>query len=198
MKNIILSILCIGLLLAAWIFIIQPKLSPLKPKLTVAASMVKPHKALTPFSLIDTDNKQFNEKSLRGHWTLVFFGYTKCPDACPKTLDILRQTWSIFASKQAIIPVRFVFVDISPNQISKQQLRQFLHNYCTDFIGITGTSEQIHTLSDQLGIYSQQGQNAIDHTVTLMLINPHGSLYATFTPPLSAEELAHDLTILTL
>lgn len=198
MKNILASLLVCSLcFLGIWIFVIQPRF-PSEPEPTNIASVITTSKSLTTFTLVDTNENKFTEASLRGHWTLIFFGYTLCPEICPRTLDILRNTWNTFDVNKQKIPARFVFVDISPDMVSKNQLQKFLHNYRTEFIGVTGTPAQIHMLSDQLGIYSQQGQNDIDHTAALMLINPHGSLRAIFTPPFSAEDLAHDLTILTL
>ncbi len=194
----IFSFFCVmgTIILAAYNFI-APKFK-YQPPLTKVSTAFKATSKLNSFYVYDTSGSIFTDKSLRGHWTLLFFGYTKCPDICPRTLGIIRETFAMFAAQDKISPVRFVFADISPQPVGLAELKQFVRNYNPEFIGITGSSNEMHTLSDQLGIYSQQMSDSIDHTSALMLIDPQGSLNAIITPPFSAADLVHDLTILTL
>lgn len=187
-------LVCLAILIASWRFF-APKFSFAAPQTSIASAF-KPNKPLTAFNLQDTNGQVFNEKSLRGHWTLLFFGYTMCPDICPQMLGIVRDTWNLFSTKQQDIPVRFVFADISSKPVSTAELKQFLENYRHEFIGLSGTAEQMHALSDQLGIYSVQQERKLDHTSALLLIDTQGRLGAVFTPPFSADELAQDLRAL--
>lgn len=194
----IFGFVCIAasIILAIWMKI-APKFNYTPPYTKVATSF-KSQTKLTYFHLFDTEGNIFTDKSLRGHWTLLFFGYTKCPDICPVTLGIVRETWDLFAAAQQPTPVRFVFADISSKAITLKELKQFLQNYNQNFLGIYGSAEQMHRLSDQLGIYANQQDQNIDHTASLMLIDPQGNLSAVFTPPFTAPDLMHDLTVLTL
>jgi protein SCO1/2 len=191
-RTMIFVILGLAALLAAWLFIMP--LYKEKP-LVLAATVVKPSQMITAFSLQDYDGKPFSEKSLRGHWTLLFFGYVGCPDICPQTLSVLRDAWDTYPSKQA--PVRFVFANIEPTPINNEVLKTFLHNYNPNFIGVSGTPEAVQQLSSQLGVYAKQQQDKLDHTASLMLIDPQGRLSAVFTPPFSAHDVVQDLEILT-
>lgn len=177
--------------------------SYLKPKYkyeapaTIVATSFKSAAPLKPFALTDTTGTQFTEKSLRGHWTLIFFGYTLCPDICPKTLGIVRDSWQIFASNNQPPPVRFVFADMSRTPVPTAELQHFVQNYNPTFLGLSGPPEQMHQLSDQLGIYVQQLPDKMDHTAALMLIDTQGRLRAVLTPPFTAQDIVHDLQLLT-
>lgn len=194
----IFAFVCVmGSIVLAAYNILAPKFKYQPPKTKVATAF-KATSKLNTFYVYDTTGSIFTDKSLKGHWTLLFFGYTKCPDICPRTLATVRECFAMFKSQDKIAPVRFVFADISPQPVGLAELKVFVHNYNPDFIGITGSSIEMHRLSDQLGIYSQQMSDSIDHTASLMLIDPQGSLHAIITPPFSAADLVHDLTILTL
>lgn len=167
-----------------------------QPPETHVASAIKSSKPLKAFKLTDANGNVFDQQSLRGSWTLVFFGYTKCPDICPRTLAILRETWQHYDKKHPA-PVRFVFADISDTPVTNSDLKKFLENYHPSFIGISGSPEEMHKFSDQLGIYSQLLDDRLDHTAALLLIDPHGRLTAIFSPPFSDLDLVHDLQVLT-
>lgn len=171
------------------------------PPTTRIASAFKPTNPLKEFNLIDSNGNNFTNKSFRGHWNLLFFGYTRCPDICPRTLAIVRQAWQQFSQTSHAAPARFIFADISSTALPYNDLKMFLNNYDEDFLGLTGPNIDMHKLSDQLGIYAkmQAGSEGvmIDHTSALMLIDPQGRLCAVFTPPFSATDLEQDLRILT-
>jgi protein SCO1/2 len=190
-RAMFLLVISLAVFMAAWYFI-MPKYHYQPPK-TLAATAFKPSKPLTSFSLIDTNGKLFNEKSLRGHWTLLFFGYPSCPDICPETLGIVRDAWNLQSPPAA----RFVFASIDPDQVEHQNLKAYLHNYNESFIGITGSKEAMTHLRTQLGVFYKQESDRIDHTASLMLLDPHGRLTAVFTPPFTAEAVARDLEVLT-
>lgn len=180
--------------IAGW-YLVNHKLTYTAP-ITIAATVVKPNKPLTDFTLTDINNRTFNAKSLRGHWSLVFFGYANCPDICPQTLGLVREAWESFAATNRV-PARFIFVNLAPAPISITELNAFVKNYNPDFIGVTGTKSEIHKLGDQLGIFSTEQNGKLDHTASLMLIDPQGRLQAVFSPPFSHEDLVKDLKLLT-
>lgn len=187
-------LLCVIAFVAIWQYM-SPKLKP-QAQITYVASSLQPSKALQKFSLTDTNGNNFTEKSLRGHWTLLFFGYTKCPGICPSTLATVRDAWQQF-KQQNKVPARFVFADISNEPVETSELKLFLSNYNQEFLGVNGAQPDMQELSDQLGIYSQIQEDIIDHTASLILINPQAKLCAIFTPPFSAQDIVHDLQVLT-
>jgi protein SCO1 len=168
-----------------------------------AATLINSVDPITSFNLTDSEGRPFTEKTLRGKWTLIFFGYTDCPDICPATLSIVRETWNTFLpNKQP--PANFIFASINPIDDTKQQLKQFLANFHEKFIGITGEKQEMNRLSAQLGIFastsdekSAKGKPIIDHTAALFLIDPQMRLKAVFTPPHDHLAIVDDLKTLT-
>lgn len=189
------------LLLACW-YVFNPNINSAKkvPATQLATVLEQNSTPLSPFNLIDSNGHKFIEKSLNGHWNLMFFGYTTCPDVCPATLSIVRDAWQKFNGKY---PARFIFVSINPVDDDSSHLRNFLGNYHSDFLGVTGPSQEIAKLSQQLNIIAEKsvdkdtGIARIDHTAALMLVDPRGRLKAVFTPPLDANAIVNDLNSIT-
>lgn len=195
-------ILCIAIvaILGLWVTL-SPHLKA-KPPQTKIATIMPTHQPMPTFSLVDTDNQTFTERSLVGKWTLLFFGYPQCPQVCPASLNIAKQAWQQFTPNLPA-PVNFAFVTINPAPDSIASMRQFVQNFDNRFIGLTGKRDEILKLSNALGIYaaktddSTQTQPMIEHTSSFMLMNPKGRLHAIFTPPVDPNALVEDLKSLT-
>jgi len=210
MKRVLLTILLgLAVALGAWYGLnpLLEKTAPQKPIPSLAsATVLNPTKPMTEFSLIATDKKNFTQYSLLGHWTLMFFGYTQCPDICPRTLATITQVWqSLPKYMQDKNMLNFVFVSLDPKSDTVPHLKTFLERFNPDFMGLTGEETTVKKLSKFCSIYSWQDPNAsaegpkvIDHSATLLLINPKGHMQALFSPPHEVEAIAKDLqTLLT-
>lgn len=152
---------------------------------------------LQPFLLVDHQGNPFDNKSLQGYWSFLFFGYTQCPDVCPTTLSVLNSV----AQKTGDItePTRFAFISVDPQRDTPEKLASFVTYFNRQFIGVTGSSEHIDNLTRQLGIVHMPVANdsdpenyLIDHTAAIFLVDPAGNYHAIFTPPLSADAIASD------
>jgi protein SCO1/2 len=181
------------------------KAAPKAPELSLAsATVLTPTKPMTDFSLKATDEKNFTQYSFLGHWTILFFGYTQCPDICPRTVATITQVWqSLPAHFQDKSALNFVFVSLDPKTDTLKDLRTFLGRFNPQFIGLTGDESVIKKLSKFCSIYSWQDPNAnpqgpkvIDHSGTLLLINPQGHIQALFSPPHEVPAIAKDLQTL--
>ena len=167
----------------------------------VSATILNPSKPFAPFSLTDTDGKTFTQNSLLGHWTLMFFGYADCPEICPKTLVTMSELWNLLPSEtQKPDALHLLFVSLDPKSDTPNKLKAFLNRFHSSFQGLTGDENTIQALSKACSIYSWQDPNTqagrpkiIDHSATLLLINPQGRLHALFSPPHQAQSLAEDL-----
>jgi len=176
-------------------YAIAPQYLPEK-NASINATIFKPNKPLADFHLKDTNNKSFTKQSLRGHWVLMLFGYMHCPEVCPKNLGVLAKTWEIFAHKN-YYPVNFIFASIDPQIPATKDLHDYLFNYNSKFVGIFGPVDRMNELTTQLGIYAKREGKVIDHSTSLILIDPQGRLKAIITPPFEPEALAYDLEVLT-
>ena len=154
-------------------------------------------RALQPFELLDHTGKAFTNNELRGHWSFIFFGYTHCPDVCPTTLSVLNSVATRL--REQTRQTRYIFVSVDPERDTPDKLGQFVSYFNADFIGVTGTTEAIGQLTRQLGVIAarvEDGADAenylVDHTASILLIDPDGHFHALFSPPLKAADIVSD------
>ena len=152
---------------------------------------------LAPFTLVDHNNEVFNETTLQKRWSFLFFGYTHCPDVCPTTLSVLNSVAQRLQDVDA--DIRFVFISVDPERDTPEKLARFVSYFNKNFIGVTGTEQQIEQFTRELGIMHMRvaaEENAtaylVDHTASVLLIDPDGRYHAVFSPPLSAGKISDD------
>lgn len=156
------------------------------------------------FALQDDSGQLFSLDQLRGNWTLMFFGFTHCPDVCPTALYELQNLKNLLekeADSDLAIP-RIVFVSVDPERDSAEKLGQYLSHFDPAFIGVTGRHEQLQPFTRQAGIAYRIEQHeagatnyAVDHSSGILLMNPAGQLQGVFPTPHKSELMAHDLLI---
>lgn len=165
-----------------------------------AASVFPTARALNPFELETADGQSFDLEQLKGHWTLLFFGFTNCPDICPDTLASLHQSLD---SLRLMAPDRLpkvVFVSVDPERDRGESLAEYVSWFDQSFIGVTGSDEQLDQLTRQLGVIfvrdtpdPQTGFYNVDHSAAVMIIDPQGRLFGRFGHPLDPEAVTADL-----
>jgi protein SCO1 len=166
------------------------------PALTKAI-LLKPAKPLPDFALIDQDSKAFDRARLERHWSLVFFGFTQCPDICPATLGLLSQAQRQLAELPAAQRPQVVLVTADPQRDSAAQLGPYVRFFNPEFIGVTGSAAAIQDLARALGVSIAtrplpNGDYTVDHSTAIFLVDPKGALRALFTTPHSADVIADD------
>jgi protein SCO1/2 len=149
---------------------------------------------LAEFHLHDLSGRDFSRDNLRGHPTLLFFGFTNCPDVCPTTLAMLAQL-----QRQPPLPsAEVVFVSIDPERDSAALLQVYLDAFSKDFIGLRGDQAALAPLLKSLSAIAVRenlpgGGYSMDHSATLYLLDRDARLVAVFSPPFSTSALAADL-----
>jgi protein SCO1/2 len=169
----------------------------------VHATVFREPRAITPFTLVDHTGKRFDNRSLQGRWSFVFFGYTHCPDVCPTTLSVLNSVARKLETEKD--RVQYVFISIDPGRDTPEQLAQFVSYFNGSFIGATGSADALEGLTRQLGvIYARVPANPgtqntatandylMDHSASVLLFDPAGRFHAVFTPPLDARSMSDD------
>ena len=152
---------------------------------------------LPALELLDENGKRQAVDQLKGRWTLLFFGYTFCPDICPTTLAELRQLRSqLPAEAQARLQVTMVSVD--PARDTPAQLKQYLGFYQAGYTGLTGELAQIQQLANAVSIPFIPGDTTrqhytVDHSGNLALIGPDGRQRGFIRAPLNPAKLALQL-----
>jgi protein SCO1 len=146
------------------------------------------------FSLIDSAGHPFTHAQLAGAPTLVFFGFTHCPDVCPTTLLKLAQ-----AKKLAALPgLRVLLVSVDPQRDTPEVLGRYVHAFDPSFEGVTGDPAAIAALARRLNIAVSRvelpgGDYTMDHSAVVLLTNADAQVVAIFTPPFDAKLMAADL-----
>lgn len=188
-----------ALALAAGVYLASLSRNPPPPQLSQATTHLPAPKALQAFNLLTHNGEPFTLDSLSGQWSFVFFGYTHCPDVCPTTLATLSAVAKQLVQTRERPPAaRFYFVSVDPERDTQAHLAQFVPYFNSDFVGVTGRPEQIDNLTRQLSILyvkgapDAQGGYLVDHTASVLLLNPAGQFEAVFSPPLNASHIAAD------
>ena len=178
--------LLLALLLTLWIVLRQP--APL------TASLPQPASALPAFNLQAADGRSFDNLNLKGHWSLLFIGYTYCPDICPTPLAQLAEIYP--ALKEQIPNLQVVMLSIDPTRDNLERLANYSHYFHPEFIAATGPHNQLQPLINALGLtYARQDGSTpdnylLDHSASLVLVNPAGYLHARFAPLIADGQLA--------
>ncbi|MBT8101872.1 MAG: SCO family protein [Gammaproteobacteria bacterium] len=156
---------------------------------------------LPEFALLDQSGVAITRDAFRGHWNLVFFGFTHCPDICPATLQILAAARrELQAAGQDPLP-RIALVSVDPERDSPELIGQYIDNFGDNNLGITGNLEELTKLASGLGIYFEKqagegGAYSVDHTAAVLLVNPDAEFHALFSGPHRVENYVHDLPLI--
>ena len=148
---------------------------------------------LRSFSLTDSSGAAVTDRSFRGDWFVVFFGFTHCVDICPAALFKLSKALEALGDPAA--RVRVAFITIDPDRDSPQVLHTYLKPFGPRFIGLSGTQEQISATEETFRAYAEKqakkadGDYAMSHSSALYVIDPNGA----FRRQISAESTIPDL-----
>jgi protein SCO1/2 len=152
--------------------------------------------AVPRVALTDTDGRPFDLATQRER-TLVFFGYTNCPDICQVVMSTIASAMARLPDKQRD-QLQVVFVTTDPARDTEKALRTYLDRFDPGFVGVTGPLDKIDALGKPLGIYIKKGQKLpsggyeVDHTATVTSVSGgRGDL--VWTASTSQSDMAEDL-----
>ncbi len=134
---------------------------------------------------------------LTGKWSLLFFGYTFCPDICPTTLAQLRQVKSELP-KEAVDRLQVILVSVDPNRDTPTQLQQYLGYFDKDFRGLTGSLDNLQKLANAVSIPfipadTSKPNYTVDHSGNLAVIGPDGKQRGFIRAPFNNQKLVAQL-----
>ena len=179
------------------------KITRAKQQMPRTSLIVLPEpRVIADFELLDQQSAPFSLASLEGNWSLIFFGFTHCPDVCPTALCELQQVKQKLEQEigpDGLIP-RIVFISVDPERDTPDKLQSYLSHFDPSFVGVTGKHEQLLPLTRQVGIAyrveeheSGATQYSVDHSTGIMLTDPKGRLYGVFPAPHGAEDISSDV-----
>ncbi len=155
-----------------------------------------------PFTLVDGSGQTVTDRTFRGKYMLVYFGYTYCPDACPTTLNEVAGALDRMGAKGADIQPLFITVD--PARDTPAVMKQYAKSFTPRLIGLTGTDAEIGRAEREYHVYAARhvtgpGPNdySMDHSSFMYLMGRDGRFIAPIETGDTAQQLAATLAKLT-
>lgn len=194
----------LGLLAAQRYFAAAPA-SPVPE--TTAVRLFSPARTLPAFSLRQSDGTPLVPGELKGHWTLVFLGFTHCPDICPTTLaqlSVAQRTWSDLP--EATRP-RILFVSVDPDRDTPDRIGEYARGFHRDTWAATADIPSLERFTRSLSLVFEKhppepgapvDAYSVDHSASMAVIDPDGRMAGVVQPPLDPNAVAADLRALTL
>jgi protein SCO1 len=177
-------------------YMVSRQLAHPLPQLESGTALPRP-RALQPFSLTDQQGRAFSNAELTGHPSLVFFGFTHCPDICPTTLALMAQ----LKRTPALAGLQMIFVTVDPKRDDAAAMKAYVDAFGGNMVGLRGADAALDPFLKNLGalraIQPLAGSDySVDHSATLFYLDAQGALAAVFTPPFDFAKLNADLSTL--
>ena len=149
-----------------------------------------------PFRLVDQNGKTVTDADLKGKWSLVYFGYTHCPDACPTALNDISIALSELGPKRDA--VRPVFITVDPERDTPESLKAYVTSFDAPILALTGTADQVAKAAKGYRVYYAKhpeagGDYSMDHSSVIYVMDPEGRFTASFAPDSTPEQMAERL-----
>ena len=178
-KTVIAILMLVAVVLAGFIYKIHRA-----NQATAIQALVYPSPKLLPeFEMTSHLNESFSQNQWLGKWSVVFFGFTFCPDICPTTLSSLAEVANNLPL-DVKTKTQFVMVSVDPERDSVERLSGYVPFFHEDFIGLTGSPEQLKKLSMSVGaVYLKQPMGdtyTMQHTARIFIVDPMGRRYGIF------------------
>lgn len=156
-------------------------------------------RVISEFSMTDHLGHPASLSNLQGGWSLVFFGFTTCPDVCPTTLSVLNDAIRPLKDAPAV-----VMVSVDPDRDTPERLARYVPAFNPNFIGYTGSFDETVKLAEQLNIAfgkvpgNVPGSYLVDHSASLVLIDPNGQYVGFIKAPHNASKIQRVISSLSL
>jgi protein SCO1/2 len=195
----------IRMLLAGAVSLMVISAGGLAALMLIPASMPKITSSLTgaiggPFTLTSADGRTVTDRTYRGKWLLIYFGYTSCPDACPTALNNMGVALDRLGPAAAA--VQPIFITVDPKRDTQEALAEYLKSFDPHIVALTGTADQISAVVKEYHVYvsansESGGDYTVDHSSLYYLINPDGKFVNVMPGNLAGDDMANLLRELT-
>ncbi len=159
-------------------------------------------RTLAAYKLTASDGSAITPDSLRGHWTLVYLGFTRCPDVCPTTLQSLGQAGKAWAALPATTRPRVLFVSVDPDRDTPQKVGEYAHYFGKEILAATADEKTLAGFARSLGMVYMKvpttaGDYTIDHSASVSVLDPNGRMAGLIRPPFDPAAIGADMKTLT-
>jgi protein SCO1/2 len=161
--------------------------------------------ALPRFSLVDHNGDEFNKESLTDQWSLIFFGFTHCPDICPATLQQLALARSRLLGAGASTFPNIVLISVDPERDTPAVMASYIGHFGDGLTGVTGSLTELRKLTSAIGIFFEKsvaengddGNYSVDHAAVVIVINENAEFHALFSAPHNVDHFVNDIPLIT-
>ena len=156
-------------------------------------------KQISDFEFLSSNKKIFSKSDLMGKWTLMYFGFTKCPDECPTTMYQLSKLIKVLRDKEfKLDDKQWVLVSIDPERDTPEMIDNYAKGFDKDFIGVSNNRPMLLSLATQLSVnnvmpssFNHMDHSHLDnHVNNIILIDPNGDFAGIFRPPFDVSRLS--------
>jgi len=153
-----------------------------------------------PFRLRTADGREVSDTDFRGRWMLVYFGYTRCPDACPTALQDMANALDTLSAEEKR-KVALLFITIDPERDTSAVMQDYVTAFNAPITGLSGTPEQIAAVAKEYRVYYAKhpkdgGDYDMDHSSVIYVMDPRGRFVANFTHETAPDDIAAKLRTL--
>ncbi|KAG8927024.1 Cu-binding protein [Tulasnella sp. 418] len=149
-----------------------------------------------PFTLIDQNGNEFTEQKLKGRWSMVYFGFTNCPDICPEELDKMGAVVDVAEKKYGENIIQPIFISCDPARDSVDQVKKYLSEFHPRMVGLTGSYDAVKAACKKYRVYFSTPPNAqpgddylVDHSIYFYLMDPNGEYVEAFGKSIEAAQV---------
>ncbi len=201
-KSYFLFILVAVVAIGSGLFVQSSKSPPADLPEFKKAILLPNTKPLIDVNFTDHNGDTFGLEQLKGKWSILFFGFTNCPDVCPTTMQTLKQVKSKVEQAGLWHNYQVVMVSVDPERDTTERLSNYVPYFDPEFIGISGPLESTTSFAKNVGILffksdeTSNGGYDVDHGAAIILINPQGQYAGVITAPHLEEPISDDLIAL--
>ena len=155
-------------------------------------------KEISDFSFYSANGVEFTKDNLKGKWTLMYFGFTRCPDECPTTMYQIKKLVNILREKDfPLDDKQWVLVSIDPERDTPEEIDKYAKGFDEDFMGVSNIRPMLLSLATQLSVNNvMPSEDSMDHSHlenhvnNIILLNPNGDFAGVFRPPFDISRLS--------
>jgi len=198
-KNVLLIVIFIFTVLALFINkLTTPRALSSNELLINGLFLYEKPKEISDFTFFSANGTKFKKSDLNGKWTLMYFGFTRCPDECPTTMYQMSKLVKILREKEyPLEDKQWVLVSIDPERDSPEDIDNYAKGFDDDFLGVVSTRPMLISLATQLSVNNvMPSDNKMDHSHldnhvnNIILLNPNGEFAGIFRPPFDISRLS--------
>jgi protein SCO1 len=141
-----------------------------------------------PFTLLNKNGNQIDKSYFEDSWTLMFFGFTNCPDICPVTLSLFKNLREAIKGTEVFDSTKFVMVTVDPEHDTHTILKKYVEHFDSNFGGLTGDFIDIYNFASNVNaafikVTNDDGSYRYDHTGNIVILNQYGDYIGFIKPP---------------